>query len=291
MLQLDVIWSGLFARHLLDLRPCTHGIEKQYLAGFIANNTVQGHLVAMPWFANAGLLFYRTDLLQKYKLAVPETWDALTVAARTVQDGERAAGNKSMWGYVFQGRAYERLTCNALQWVASYGGGSIVEPDGKISINNPSAAHALETAARWTGSIAPTAVLNYAEVESRGVFQAGNALFMRNWPYAWALALAQGTDSVIRDKVGAAVLPMGTGPAARHGATLGGESLAVSRYSRHSAEAADLVQPDRHRTVGADRRPLRRAGELQQRIRAVARRRMVAVGRQHLHIRRRLGDA
>lgn len=239
VLQLDVIWSGLFARHLVDLAPYAGGAQKQYLAGFIANNTVDGHLVAMPWFANAGLLFYRKDLLQKYQLALPTTWDALAAAARKVQDGERAAGHKSMWGYVFQGRAYEGLTCNALEWVASYGGGAIVEPDGKVSVANPAAAQALDTAAGWVGTIAPTAVLNYAEEESRGVFQAGNAVFMRNWPYAWALAQAK--DSVVRDKVGVAVLPQGSGPAARHAATLGGESLAVSRYSRHPAQAADLV--------------------------------------------------
>lgn len=238
VLQIDVIWPGLLGSHLLDLRKYTGGAEKQHIEGFVANNTIRGRLVAMPWFANAGLLFYRKDLLQQYRLDVPATWDELTRAARTVQDAERAAGNGRMWGYVWQGRAYEGLTCNALEWVASHGGGNIVEADGTVGIHNPGAARALSLAASWVGSISPTAVLNYAEEESRGVFQAGNAVFMRNWPYAWALA--QGPDSVIRDKVGVATLPRG-GAADRNAATLGGESLAVSRYSRHPAEAAALV--------------------------------------------------
>ncbi|MBE2259771.1 MAG: ABC transporter substrate-binding protein [Rhodobacteraceae bacterium] len=238
VLQVDVIWPGLLGNHLLDLRPYARGAQEQHFASFIANNTSHGRLVAMPWFANAGLLFYRSDLLAKYGQPLPSTWEQLTASARQIQDGERAAGNERMWGYVWQGRAYEGLTCNALEWVASHGGGTIVEADGKISIDNARAASALNSAATWVGGISPTAVLNYAEEESRGVFQAGHAVFMRNWPYAWALA--QAAESAIRGKVGVAMLPKG-GDDGRHAATLGGESLAVSKYSRHPAAAADLV--------------------------------------------------
>ena len=238
VLQLDVVWPGLLGQHLLDLRPLARGEQGQHFEGFVANNTSAGRLVAMPWFANAGLLFYRTDLLSKHGLPVPETWAALTRTARTIQDAERAAGNERIWGYVWQGRAYEGLSCNALEWLVSHGGGSVVEADGRIGVRNPKAAQALETAAAWVGSISPTAVLNYAEEESRGVFQAGHAVFMRNWPYAWALAQADG--SMIRGKVGVAVLPRGDAQE-RHAATLGGESLAVSRYSKHPELAANLV--------------------------------------------------
>jgi trehalose/maltose transport system substrate-binding protein len=237
VLQVDVVWPGLLGAHLLDLKPYTKGAESTHFPAFVANNTDRGRLVAMPWFANAGLLFYRQDLLRKYKQPVPTTWQALAATARLVQEGERAAGNARMWGYVWQGRAYEGLTCNALEWVASHGGGGIVEADGRISIRNPRAVQALQTAAGWVGSISPTAVLNYAEEESRGVFQAGNAVFMRNWPYAWALA--QGADSVIRGQVGVAALP--AGPGGSPAATLGGEALAVSKYSKHPAAAAALV--------------------------------------------------
>ncbi|HEV8314912.1 MAG TPA: ABC transporter substrate-binding protein [Burkholderiaceae bacterium] len=236
--QIDVVWPGLLGLHLLDLKPYTQGVEGQHFASFIANNTHAGRLVAMPWFANAGLLFYRKDLLDKHGQKVPATWDELAATAKKVQDAERAAGNDKMWGYVWQGRAYEGLTCNALEWVASHGGGTVVDSDGRISIRNANAAAALRTAASWVGTISPTAVLNYAEEESRGVFQAGNAVFMRNWPYAWSLA--QGGDSVIKGKVGVAVLPRGTAMGG-NAATLGGESLAVSKYTRNPALAADLV--------------------------------------------------
>jgi len=235
--QVDVVWPGLLGSHFIDLRPYTHGAEQQMFPDFVSADTKDGRLVAMPWFINAGLLFYRKDLLARYGLPVPETWAALALEARRVQDAERAAGNDKMWGYVWQGRAYEGLTCDAVEWLASYGGGTVVERDGRISVNNPHAVAALRNAASWVGDISPAAVLNYAEEESRGVFQAGNAVFMRNWPYAWSLA--QAPQSSIRGKVGVTVLPAtATGP---HSATLGGESLAVSKYSRYPALAADLV--------------------------------------------------
>ena len=132
------------------------------------------------------------------------------------------------------------LTCNGIEWVASFGGGSIVEPDGKISINNPQAAAALNAAKGWIGTITPEGALNYAEEEARGIFQSGNAVFMRNWPYAWGLANAG--DSPVKDKVGVAVLPQGEGEGARHAAALGGQQLAVSKYSANPKEAADLVR-------------------------------------------------
>ncbi|WP_024304619.1 ABC transporter substrate-binding protein [Pseudogulbenkiania sp. MAI-1] len=238
VLQIDVVWPGILASHLADLKPLASGAEKAHFASIVSNNTVGGRLVAMPWFTDAGLLYYRKDLLAKYKLAPPKTWEELTAAAKKVQDGERAAGNDKMWGYVWQGRAYEGLSCDALEWIASYQGGSVIDASGKPSINNAGAVKALETAAGWVGSITPKAVLNYGEEEARGVFQAGNAVFMRNWPYAWALS--QKADSAVKDKVGVMALPKG-GANGRNAATLGGWQLAVSKYSKNQKLAAELV--------------------------------------------------
>jgi trehalose/maltose transport system substrate-binding protein len=236
--QIDVVWPGILAQHFIDLSAAAGDRPAGHFAAIIANNTVGGRLVAMPWFADAGLLYYRADLLEKYDRQVPATWAELTETARIVQEGERAAGNGGFWGHVWQGRAYEGLTTNALEWISSHGGGTFVGEDGEVTVNNPDAARALELAASWVGSISPEGVLNYTEEEARGVFQSGNALFMRNWPYAWALA--QGADSPVRGRIGIALLPSG-GDDGRHSATLGGQQLAVSRYSAHPELAADLV--------------------------------------------------
>jgi trehalose/maltose transport system substrate-binding protein len=237
--SVDVVWPGILGTFFLDLKQYSGGAESQHFEPIIANNTVDGKLVALPWYTDAGLLYYRKDLLEKYKEEVPTTWEQMTATAKKIQDAEHKAGKKELWGYVFQGKAYEGLTCNALEWVASFGGGTIVGSDGKVTIDNPKAAAALDLAATWIGSITPPGVLNYEEEESRGVFQSGNAVFMRNWPYAYQLS--QAADSPIKDKVGMTTLPKGTGDGARPAATMGGWNLSVSKFSKHPKEAADLV--------------------------------------------------
>lgn len=237
VLNVDIVWPGILGTFFLDLKPYSKGTEKDHFPAIIANNTIDGKLLAMPWFTDAGILYYRKDLLEKHKEAVPTTWEQLVATAKKIQEAERKAGQKDLWGFVFQGKAYEGLTCNALEWVASYGGGSIVEPDGKVSIDNPQAAAALTMAASWMGQISPPGVLSYEEEEARGIFQSGNAVFMRNWPYAWALS--QGADSPVKDKVGVIALPKAEN--GKSAATLGGWNLAVSKFSKHPAAAADLV--------------------------------------------------
>lgn len=236
--QIDVVWPGLLAKHLIDLQPYSGGAQAAHFAAVIDNNTVAGRLVAMPLYLDVGLLYYRQDLLAHHHLPVPTTWAQLRDTAARVQAAERAAGHTKMWGFVFQGKTYEGLTCNALEWFSSYGGGQFVDAQGRVSVDNPRALQALRMARSWVGTIAPTGVLNYAEEEARGVFQSGHAVFMRNWPYAWALM--NNPDSPVGGRVGVAPLPAGSAHD-RAGSTLGGWQLAVSRYSRHPAEAASLV--------------------------------------------------
>ena len=239
VLQVDVIWPSALAGHLVDLSEHVRAAElAEHFAPLVANNTVDGRLVAMPWFTDAGILYYRKDLLAKYGIAVPSTWSELADAALVIQEGERA-GNADFWGFVFQGQAYEGLTCNALEWIAAAGGGRIVDDDGTVTVNNPAAALALGRAAAWVGTVAPPRVTRFVEEDARITFQLGNAAFMRNWPYAWALLNAE--DSALRGQVGVAPLPKG-GPTGRHAATLGGWQLAVSRHSANPEAAIAFVR-------------------------------------------------
>ncbi|MEM6971735.1 MAG: ABC transporter substrate-binding protein [Pseudomonadota bacterium] len=248
--QVDVVWPGILGTHFIDLAPHADGAEAAHFEAIITNNTIDGALKAMPLYTDAGVLYYRADLLEKHAQPVPTTWEELGAVARRVMANERAAGADRMWGYVFQGRAYEGLTCNALEWIDAHGGGTIVDGAGEITIANDAAVAALETVAGFMADIVPPGALNYAEEESRGVFQSGNAVFMRNWPYAWALA--QSEDSPVRGKVGVAALPKG-GADGQNTGTLGGWNLAVSRYSEHPEIAADLVM----HLVGAEEQKIR----------------------------------
>jgi trehalose/maltose transport system substrate-binding protein len=238
--QTDVIWAPQLANQLVDLTEAAKDVVGQHFPSIIESQTVDGKLVALPVFTDAPALYYRKDLLDKYGAKVPTTWAEMAETAKMVMDKEREAGAKDMWGFVFQGNAYEGLTCDALEWVKSNGGGQIIEADGTISINNPKAAEAIEMVKGWVGTISPPGVLAYQEEESRGVWQTGNAVFMRNWPYAYSLG--NGDDSAVKGKFDVAPLPMGSGEGARSAATLGGWNLAVSKYSRNTDAAIDLVK-------------------------------------------------
>ena len=202
----------------------------------VANDTLDGQLVAMPYHADAGLLFYRTDLLHEYGYKTPpSTWDELEQMATRIQKGERSKGKKDFWGFVWQGAPSEALTCNALEWQASEGGGRIIEADKTISVNNPRTVRAWQRAAGWVGSISPPSVVAYREWDSLNIWHSGNAAFMRNWPTSFVTS----ENSGVGTKFAATLLPGGN---AGRTATLGGASLSVYRNTRHPKEAAALVR-------------------------------------------------
>ena len=236
--QTDVIWAPQLADHFIDLRSAAGDLVDEHFPSIIESQTVDGKLVALPIFTDAPALYYRKDLLDKHGASVPKTWEELTETAQKIQDAERAAGNSDLWGFVWQGNSYEGLTCDALEWVKSSGGGQIIEPDGTISINNDKAIAAIELAATWPGTISPEGVLSYQEEESRGVWQTGNAVFMRNWPYAYSLGNSE--DSAVAGKFDVTTLPTGQGHDTS-AATLGGWNVAVSKYSDNQEAAASLA--------------------------------------------------
>jgi trehalose/maltose transport system substrate-binding protein len=166
--------------------------------------------------------------------------------ATRIQAGERAAGKKDFWGYVWQGSAGEALTCNALEWQYAEGGGRIIEDDGTISVNNPNAVRAWQRAARWVGTISPPGVVAYREWDSTNVWASGNAAFHRIWASDSRLAHLAGLQAgetmiggPMKEKIGVTSMPGGV---AGRASVLGGSGLAVSRYSQHPREALALVR-------------------------------------------------
>ncbi len=243
--QYDTIWPGILADNLLDLTPAIKAANVDtsiYYPALYNNDNVGGKQVGIPWFTDAGLLYYRTDLLKKYGFDhPPATWDELEAQAKKIQAGEQAS-NKDFWGFVWQGNSYEGLTCDALEWQYSNGGGLIVEKDGTIDVNNPKAIAAIDRAAKWVGTISPQGVTKYQEEDARGVFQAGNAAFMRNWPYAYILGNG-GADGKTQTKIKGLfdVEALPSGDAGHSAAALGGWQLGVSAYSKSPDAAAKLV--------------------------------------------------
>jgi trehalose/maltose transport system substrate-binding protein len=237
---IDVIWPGMLSEYLVDLKPYFAAELQVSDPDLIANYTVKGRLVAAPYHSNVGALHYRTDLLEKYGYREPpRTLDELEKMAARIQAGERAKGQKDFWGYMWPGALGEGLFCNALEWQVAEGGGHVVEANGEVSVNNPNTILAWKRAARWIGTISPPTVLSYQEWDSTNAFwTSGRVAFQRGWQSDYFIANPVPAYA-FNDRAGITSVPGEKG--ARVG-TLGGLGLAVSRSSKHQAEAISLVR-------------------------------------------------
>ena len=235
VLALDVIWVAEFARagwiaEVGDLLPED---EREVLfPASLEAVTYRDRQYAVPWFVDAGLLYYRRDLLERHGFPVPRTWPELARAARTI--AEREPG---VHGFVWQGRQYEGLVCNALEIVWS-SGGDVLDGE-RVVLESPESLRALEfLQSLVTQGISPAIVTTATEEPSRHVFGSGRAVFLRNWPYAWTLFTRP--DSQVYGKVGVAPLPHFEGH--ESAAALGGWNLGINAHSRHPDEAAAFVR-------------------------------------------------
>lgn len=204
-----------------------------YLPAYAEANLVDGKVVALPAFADAMFLYYRKDLLEKYNLEVPTTWEELTAAVNIISEGEAAP---DLQGLSFQGKAIEGAVCTFL--LPYWSQGSNLVEDGKLTFDRDAAVKSLQL---WKSFVDNgTSKKNIAEVatdDTRKEFQAGNAMFAVNWSYAWAQS--QGPDSAVAGKVGVARLPAVKGGVSA--TCLGGWEWGVSAYSKHQDEAKKLV--------------------------------------------------
>ncbi len=240
LLLMDVTWTAKYARAgwLLPLDDWLgRDALEPLLEGARAGNRIDGQLWRLPLVADMGLLYYRSDLMEQ----PPRTPAELEATARRLQDTGQVR-----WGYVWQGRQYEGLSCVFAEMVEAFGGhwgskaeGGAAADDGTLGLDQPAA----NQAAGWLRhlvevGISPAAVASFAEPEALQSFESGEAAFMRNWPYAWQELQRDG--SAVAGKVG--VTTMVADPAGRSAATQGSWGLAVLAGTPHPAEAVAVLQ-------------------------------------------------
>jgi trehalose/maltose transport system substrate-binding protein len=234
--MIDVVWPGAFADGFLDLAQFD-SIGNNVLGhnpAIALNNIVDGRLVALPFFADYGIFYYRKDLLDKYGYSSPpKTWDQMEAIALDIIQREKALGNANLVGYVGQFNSYEGLTCNVMEWLWSHGGGTILNSNKDVTIVNDRAKEALNRVRRWfTNGITPTYARLYDETASLDKWLSGEAIFMRNWPYAISETRSRAVfNRTVGGGFGITTLP-GLQSNMTAG-TLGGWQLAASRYSQN----------------------------------------------------------
>jgi trehalose/maltose transport system substrate-binding protein len=241
-LQMDVAWIGGFSEHLTDLSEYyePNKIDEEDFFDAIKNVIyVEKKMVAFPLYADCGIIYYRTDLLSKYGKPVPATWQELYATAEYIQNEERKNPEKKnrFYGFVFQAKAFEVLTCNFIEAIDSFGGAIVT--NGIATISSKEGIDATLFLIDCLRNISPRSVLNYSEEDARGVFQSGNAVFMRNWPYAWSLL--NDPSTAVAGKVGVIPIPPSENGGKASG-VLGGWYMTVSKYSRHKKYAVDLIK-------------------------------------------------
>jgi len=235
ILQLDVVWTPEFAAAgwVLPLDP--YGPARaDFFPATITANTWAGKLYALPWFADVGLLYRRTDLVPNE----PQTLEEMVKAAQMAM--ARRGGPR--YGIVWQGARYEGLITGFVEYLGAFGG-RIIDDKGEVVVNRPEAVRALEFMRDelYGTHVAPLDVLTWHEEETRFAFQNRNAVFMRNWPYAVG-AMSDTAQSKVAGQFSVSPMPAsGTAPNGHSTAALGGAQLAINAYTEHPDAAYKLI--------------------------------------------------
>jgi multiple sugar transport system substrate-binding protein len=239
VLNLDIVWVPKFAAAGW-LRPLDDRVSAEQLAEMVENNIdggrYRGKLYRMPTNSDAGVLYYRTDLLKQIGAKPPETFSEMLGILQNLQ---KSGAKDTNWGYLWQGRQYEGVAAMFVEVLEGFGG-FWVNPDTlEVGLDQPQAIEAVNFLRNtMIQGISPRGVSTYGEEETRQIFQSGGAVFLRNWPYVWKLVNQE--DSKIRGKVG--IQPMLQGAGQRGGSCLGGWGLGISTTTKHPEQAWRLIQ-------------------------------------------------
>jgi len=237
VLSVDVVWTAEFAaKGYVEALPNDLFPTEGHLPTTVDTATYFQKLYAMPSTSDGGLLYYRKDLLDKYSLQPPTTFDEMKAACDKIKQGENDSKLNCFAG---QYNKYEGLTVNFDEAVHG-AGGVIVGDDGKPNVATPEATKGLQTLVDWfkNGDI-PKSAITWTEEEGRQAFQDGTLIFHRNWGYVYNLAQKTDGSSKVAGKFDVAALPGITGPGV---SSLGGHNYAIAKNAENKGTAVDFIK-------------------------------------------------
>lgn len=237
LINLDVVWTAKFAAAgwLLDLgdRVTPEDLAK-HLDTSIEAGYYQDKLYRIPWRTDAGVLFYRKDLLDEAGLEPPQTFNDLLTTSKTLQEKTGVD-----WGYLWQGRQYEGVSAMFVEVLSGFGGYWINPDTLEVGLDQPEAINAVNfLLSTIQEGVSPPGVTTYQEEEVRRLFQSGAAAFMRNWPYA--IPLLNSKESPIAGD--AEIRAMLQTPEGQPGSCLGGWGWGILSSTPHPEEAWRVME-------------------------------------------------
>jgi multiple sugar transport system substrate-binding protein len=237
----DVIWPAQFAANgwILDVTDkFPKSDQSNFLEAPLQSVMYDGKIYGVPWFADAGLLYYRADLLEKAGYSEPpKTWNALQEMAEKITQDEGIEN-----GFVFQGDQYEGGVCNGCEYIWT-NGGNILDPEDptKVVIDSPEAAAGLATEQGLVqDGIAPKAVSTYQETTTDPAFLGNKTVFARNWAYMYALAGTKAFPKVKPEQIGVGPVPLGEGQT-QLASAFGGWNMLINAQSDMQDEAWEFI--------------------------------------------------
>ncbi len=238
----DVIWPAQFGAHQLAV-PLSKYLPASYWSkfapGLVAGASYKGLVYGSPLFEDQGFLYYRKDLLAKYHMAVPQTWEQLETDAKTL-----ASNGSVKYGFVWQGDSYEGLTCNFMEYLTSAGGSPTNSSYTTATLNSPAALKAVTfMRSLITSGASPAAVTTFQEPQAMNTFGGGNAAFLRNWDYAYTAAITPSSGGKLTaSQVGVAPLPTFAGQGYPGYSNIGGWNLYINPHSAHLGADLTFIQ-------------------------------------------------
>jgi multiple sugar transport system substrate-binding protein len=238
----DVIWPAQFGAHQLAV-PLSQYLPASYWSkfapGLVQGATYKGAVYGSPLFEDQGFLYYRKDLLTKDKLPVPTTWEQLESDAKAV-----LAKGQSKYGFVWEGDSYEGLTCNFMEYLTDAGGTATNSGYTQATLNSAAALKAVTfMRSLITSGVSPAAVTTFQEPQAMNTFASGQAVFLRNWDYAYTDAITPSDGGKLTaSQVGVVPLPGFTGQTTPGYSNIGGWNMYINPHSKHLGADLTFIQ-------------------------------------------------
>ena len=232
----DSVWPAIFASAgwVEPLGEYLDEDEKSaFLESSLNSNYFKDELWGFPYRIDSGMLYYRSDLLEKYDKRVPLTWEELAQTSQYImkREGGDLKGFTSSWAQ------FEGLTANAVEYIWAFGGDILSEDSATSVLDSRESAEGISFMKDmiYKYRITPENITEFTSKESRDAFMKGDVIFMRDWSSGWRL-LQDKENSNVSGKVKISEIPIGSIKGDNR-PVLGGWQIMVSSFSDHKDEA------------------------------------------------------